>query len=120
MTKPITTRILDNQTQQVSFLVDNKELISQLRSLKKVNKLALEKLEHLLETCEDPVIILKGIDIATRLMADAIKAQANDHLQKLCGQARLGMQSNTKQLVNDDVDRPKRPVIDFSTIKEIT
>ena len=114
----ITTRIVE-PAQQVNFLAENKEFAAQVKALKHVNKAAIEKLENLLLTVTDTTLLLKCIEIATRLSENAVKNQANDNLQKMVAQARLGVQGNSKQLVNAPEDSRPKVSVDFTQIRSL-
>lgn len=105
------------QEEVPSFLKDGLDLKKLLRDLAKHSSKAVDKLVTLMSN-DDPKIALQAARTLVEMQVQVAKDINSDQLQRLIAQAKLG--SGQKQLIpvsgegNED-----RPVVDFTTIREI-
>lgn len=117
----VTTLMLQDQAGTVNFLKGApSEFAKQLKMLDKANKQAIETLIEIMQAPDqDTKIRIMCADKITSLWDSAAKSAANDQLQRLVAQARLGGQGGMKTLVNSEQDSRPKVSVDFSTIKSL-
>lgn len=105
---------------KVNFLAGNTEFSKMMKLLDKPNKQAIEVLLDVMQNSTEEKMRVMCADKITTLYANAVKDHSAEQLQKMVAHARLSGGGVTKQLVNaPSEDAPRRPTVDFSTIKEI-
>lgn len=116
----VTTLMLQDQAGTVNFLKGApSEFAKQLKLLDRANKQAIETLIEIMQTEKDPKIRIMCADKITSLWDSAAKSAANDQLQRLVAQARLGGQGGMKTLVNSEQDSRPKVSVDFTQIRSI-
>lgn len=102
-----------------SFLDDKVDLKKLAREISKASKEAVDVLVKLLESTDEKVRMQAAIKLL-EFDIDIKKAISQDQMQRLIAEIKLNRQSNTKVIdVENDEERKKRPIVDFSTIKVI-
>ncbi len=104
----------------VDFLKYRSEFAPLLKTLNKASTGAVSTLERIMAETDDPKLKMSCASKLLEFYISVADKSQQEHLQRLVASARLSGGGVTKQLVNaDEQDKPRRPVVDFGTIKEI-
>lgn len=104
--------------QATDFLKDGIQLKKLLKALDKASKSALETLEKVMEETKDEKLKASCAEkILTFYLSTAEKENA-DRMQRMIAQIKIG-NGQGKLIPLEGDEKPKRPTVDFSTIREI-
>lgn len=109
--------VVATQGENPSFLKEEIQLKKLAKELSKATSQAIEILLKCLESNDERV----RFQAATKLLEFQInvaKEISHDQIQRLIAEIKLNRQSNTKMLEAED-ERKNRPIVDFSTIRQI-
>lgn len=108
--------VVETQSDLPSFLDDKIDLKKLARDISKATSKAVEVLIGLLESKDDKVKLAAASKLVEMQVAVA-KEISHDQMQRLIAEIKL-VRGPTKKLI-DAEDGPKRPLVDFSTIRKI-
>lgn len=102
-----------------SFLSGGLDLKKLLRDLSKHGRTAIDKLVKLMEN-DDPKVALAAAKTLLEMQTTVAKDMNTDQLQRLIAQVKLGRGTKTLVPVGEkDDEENDRPVVDFTTIRQV-
>lgn len=108
--------VVETKPDVPSFLDDKIDLKKLAREISKASGTAVEVLMKLLES-KDERVKLAAASKLVEFQVQIAKEISHDQMQRLIAEIRL-VRQNSKRLV-DANEGPKRPIVDFATIREI-
>lgn len=107
-------------TKEQSFLDDKLKLDKLLRELGKASKKAVDALESALSSQDEKIRVAAADKLLAFYVATA-KEVNNDQIQRLIAELKLngGRGKRLVELPNGETGGPKRPLVDFTTIREV-
>lgn len=106
------------QEEAPSFLKESLDLKRLLKDLTKHGKAAVDKLVSLMES-DDEKIAIQAAKTLLEMQAQVAKDMNNDQLQRLIAHIKLGKEQRQLIPVKGEEEENPRPVVDFSTIREV-
>lgn len=109
------------QEENPSFLVGGLDLKKLLRDLSRHSKDAIDKIVALMAS-KDEKVALAAAKTLLEMQTQVAKDMNTDQLQRLIAQVKLNL-GGGKRLIplkdDDDEESPGKPVVDFTTIKQV-
>ena len=111
--------VVATQEEALTFLDQSVDLKTVARKLTQASSKAVEVLLKLLEETKDERVKLQA---ATKLLEFHVSVQkeiSHDQMQRLIAEIKLARGGKTKLIDADNPGGKKRPVVDFTTVRQI-
>jgi hypothetical protein len=110
--------VVETQPELPSFLDDKIDLKRLAREISKTTSAAVEALMKLLES-KDERVRLQAATKLVDLQVQVAKEISADQMQRLIAEIKLVRAPQQKLIPVEGDGKPKRPMVDFSTIRQI-
>lgn len=110
--------VVETQSDLPSFLDDKLDLKKLAREIGKASSKAVEVLMALLDS-KDERVRLEAAKKLVEFQVQIAKDMSADQMQRLIAEIKLVRAAKTAKTVEANEDGPKRPLVDFATIRKI-